>query len=83
MLRHDRDALAILLDGCVQRLELVLDCTVAPVDETPPELSLLVDDEPNADGWTSRVVQVSAEALDEGSGVASITLVVNGVDTDS
>lgn len=64
-------------------LELVLDCTVAPVDDTPPELSLDVDDEPNADGWTNRVVQVSAEAFDEGTGVASITLVVNGVDTDT
>lgn len=64
-------------------LELVLDCSVAPVDDTPPELSVDVDDEPNAQGWTSRVVQVSAEAADDESGVASITLVVNGVDTDT
>ena len=62
-------------------LELVLDCTVAPVDDTAPELALYVDDDPNAEGWTNRVVQVSAEASDEGSGVASLTLVVNGADT--
>jgi hypothetical protein len=64
-------------------LELVLDCTVAPGDDTAPELALNVDDDPNAEGWTNRVVQVSAEASDGGSGVATLTLVVNGVDTGS
>ncbi len=65
-------------------LELVLDCSVdPPTDTTAPSLELSIDDDPNAAGWSARAVDVSLAVTDEGSGVASCTLVINGVDTDS
>lgn len=63
-------------------LELVLDCsTGSGEDETAPTVRLDVDPEPNANGWNSTAVTATVVASDDGSGVASTTLVVDGVET--
>ncbi len=64
-------------------LELVLDCSSTTTDTEAPTIDLQIDDEPNGAGWTDRLVPASVTAADTGSGVATLTLIVNGVDTDS